>query len=112
VVLIFVTTLTLACALEMSYNYQPGMWRHLAKTTHHIERRQLSPNCSRAYREYQSPQFQSCLAVIVKQQEDLTNDDVGSYCMNRCNSEIIRVSTDLALCSGGQVSKVNCVLSA
>ena len=104
--LIFAVTLAFTCAIEINYNYKPGMWRHLAKGHHHLERRQLSPNCSRAYREYQSPRFQSCLAIFDKfNAEDITNDDLEGYCTNRCNSEIIRVATDLALyCGGGGVS--------
>ena len=105
-VVIFAFALAFTCAIEMKYNYKPGMWRHLAKGPHHLERRQISPNCSRAYREYQSPHFQSCLAILdMFSEDDITNDDLDGYCRNRCNSEIIQVSTDLAIyCGGGDVS--------
>ncbi|XP_065885124.1 uncharacterized protein [Dysidea avara] len=103
--LILAVILAVTCAMEFNYNYKPGMWRHLAKKHlhHHLERRQASPNCVRALKEYQNPYFQGCLAVLGKfSSDDITNDDLDGYCTNRCNSEIISVSNDLSLyCDGG-----------
>jgi len=110
--LILAVILAVTCAMELNYNYKPGMWRHLAKKhlhnhlDHHLERRQLSPECVRALDEYDSSYSQGCFAVLDKfSTNDITNDDLEGYCTNRCNSEIISISTELAnYCDGGGVS--------
>jgi len=112
--LVVAVILAVTCAMELNYNYKPGTWRHLAKKhlhhhhpDHHLERRQFSPECTRALDEYDTSYFQGCIAVLDKfSTDDITNDDLEGYCTKRCNSEIISVSTDLAVyCDGGGVSQ-------
>jgi len=111
--LVLAVILAVTCAMELNYNYKPGMWRHLAikhlhhhHPDHHLERRQFSPECHRALDEYETSYFQGCIAVTEKPLTDITNDDLEGYCTNRCNSEIISVSNDLAeYCDEGIVSQ-------
>ena len=102
------------CAMEMSYGYKPELWRqHFKLNMGHFLgrhqdrfRRQLSPNCTKAYQEFESTYFQYCYNIIDQaSDEDITNSDLESYCGRNCNSEIIKVSKDVAIyCGSGEVS--------
>lgn len=109
-------SIVILCAIEMSYGYKPEIWRrqfklkmdHILGRHHDRFRRQLSPNCTKAYQEVESQHFQNCYDIIDKiSDDDVTNADTETYCDNRCTSEIIRVSRDLAVyCDAGEVSNV------
>ena len=116
---ILAVSLMILCAIELSYGYKTArefQWRRNFKKVDDILgrhqnrlRRQISPNCSKAYEEYQSERFQNCYNEVDKLSDnDLTNDDLKVYCDNDCTSEIIKVSTDLArYCkNGGGVSDI------
>ena len=107
-------SVVILCAIEMSYGYKPETWRrqfklkmdHILGRHYDRFRRQLSPNCTKAYQEVQSERFLNCYNVINEISDgDETNAELETYCDNRCTSEIIRVSRDLALyCDAGEVS--------
>lgn len=114
-IVILAVSLGVMCAIDTSHGYKPVMWRPQVEIVNRFLerhrgigrfRRQSSDNCSRAFEEYVSDRFQSCFNTVNKiLDSDITNNDLKVYCDNNCNSEIIGVSTDLAVyCDDGEVS--------
>ena len=107
------TVLAIVCAIKMTNGYEIG---YLKTGFENIERHFMyhdrygrqatNPNCTKARQEVTTGRFLNCYNTLRElNDDDLTNDELKTFCDADCTSEIISVSEDIAkYCRGGHVS--------